>query len=348
NSSLAELGMDSMMAVEIKQILEREFDIFITAQEIRNLTFAKLTKMSVPIINDNDNDNDNMDDEKNKKMSNVITFFVGVALRDEDFISPIEFLTNKQNTTTEVLLIPGINGCDSIFKIIIPYIKFSTSLLHYNTNNMDCTNTIMETINRFTNHILSKLTDGKDFIIVGYSFGSFIAIEVARRLEAMNFKGRLVLIDGAPEFLQTIFQTLELDFDETNFQIEILTNILEILMELKKCESWDERFNIFAKQFSVICTYLSLSNLKTLCITLYKHISAFREYDFSTLLPIKSPITLIKATSSFKTPMIAEDYGLHKVTQGVVKVHCIKGNHVTVMKNKKVAAVINGELPFTI
>ncbi|KAG5327038.1 FAS synthase, partial [Pseudoatta argentina] len=157
NSSLAELGMDSMMAIEIKQILEREFDIFVTAQEMRNLTFAKLTKISVPIINDNDkdndNDNDNVDDEKKlkKETLNVITFFIGVALRDEDFVSPIEFLTNKQNTTTEVLLIPGINGCDSIFKTIIPYIKFSTSWLHYNTNNMDCTNTIMETINRFTN-----------------------------------------------------------------------------------------------------------------------------------------------------------------------------------------------------
>ncbi|XP_077275953.1 fatty acid synthase-like [Temnothorax americanus] len=45
NSSLVELGMDSMIAVEIKQALEREFDIFLTAQKIRNLTFAKLNKM---------------------------------------------------------------------------------------------------------------------------------------------------------------------------------------------------------------------------------------------------------------------------------------------------------------
>ncbi|XP_024893909.1 fatty acid synthase-like [Temnothorax curvispinosus] len=47
NSSLAELGMDSMIAVEIKQTLERKFDIFLTAQEIRNLTFAKLNKMQL-------------------------------------------------------------------------------------------------------------------------------------------------------------------------------------------------------------------------------------------------------------------------------------------------------------
>lgn len=40
-ASLAELGMDSMMAVEIKQTLEREYEVFLTAQDIRGLTFAK-------------------------------------------------------------------------------------------------------------------------------------------------------------------------------------------------------------------------------------------------------------------------------------------------------------------
>jgi hypothetical protein len=38
--------MDSMMAVEIKQSLEREFEVFLTAQEIRSLTFARLQELS--------------------------------------------------------------------------------------------------------------------------------------------------------------------------------------------------------------------------------------------------------------------------------------------------------------
>jgi fatty acid synthase len=38
--------MDSMMAVEIKQSLEREFEVFLTAQEIRGLTFARLEELS--------------------------------------------------------------------------------------------------------------------------------------------------------------------------------------------------------------------------------------------------------------------------------------------------------------
>lgn len=37
--------MDSLMAVKIKQVLERDFELTITAQELRNLTFSKLQQL---------------------------------------------------------------------------------------------------------------------------------------------------------------------------------------------------------------------------------------------------------------------------------------------------------------
>jgi len=83
-------------------------------------------------------------------------------------------------------------------------------------------------------------------------------------------------------------------------------------MELKKCETWEERYNIFAKQFLHINTSLSSANLKTLCTTVYKYSSAVRQYDPTTLPPIKSLIILLKATYTLY-PMIEEDYDLHKV-----------------------------------
>jgi fatty acid synthase len=45
-STLAELGMDSMTTVEVKETLEREFEVYLTPQEIRNLTFASLDELS--------------------------------------------------------------------------------------------------------------------------------------------------------------------------------------------------------------------------------------------------------------------------------------------------------------
>lgn len=45
-SSLADLGMDSLMGAEIKQTLERNYDLLLSAQEIRNLTFQRLSELS--------------------------------------------------------------------------------------------------------------------------------------------------------------------------------------------------------------------------------------------------------------------------------------------------------------
>lgn len=41
-TTLSEMGMDSLMAVEIKQTLERDFELILTPQDLRLLTFQKL------------------------------------------------------------------------------------------------------------------------------------------------------------------------------------------------------------------------------------------------------------------------------------------------------------------
>jgi len=64
--------------------------------------------------------------------------------------------------------------------------------------------------------------------MVGYSFGSIIAIELTRRLESMNFKGRLVLIDGAPEQMRSIHKNFISNYNDADLQILILIGIMEI------------------------------------------------------------------------------------------------------------------------
>ncbi|XP_063382180.1 fatty acid synthase-like [Cydia fagiglandana] len=45
-ATLTELGLDSLMLAEIKQVLERNYDVVLGAQEIRALTFTKLRSMA--------------------------------------------------------------------------------------------------------------------------------------------------------------------------------------------------------------------------------------------------------------------------------------------------------------
>lgn len=41
HTSLSELGMDSMMIAELSQSLEKDFDISLSTEKVRSLTFAK-------------------------------------------------------------------------------------------------------------------------------------------------------------------------------------------------------------------------------------------------------------------------------------------------------------------
>ena len=47
--TLGNLGLDSVMVVEARQKLERDFDISLTADEIRALTFAKIDQLSASV-----------------------------------------------------------------------------------------------------------------------------------------------------------------------------------------------------------------------------------------------------------------------------------------------------------
>jgi len=47
-------------------------------------------------------------------------------------------------------------------------------------------------------------------------------------LEAMNFKGRLVLIDGAPEQMRMMYKDFVSDSKDVDLQILVLTSIMEI------------------------------------------------------------------------------------------------------------------------
>lgn len=46
NASLADLGLDSLMGVEVRQTLERDYDIIMAMREIRQLTINKLRDLA--------------------------------------------------------------------------------------------------------------------------------------------------------------------------------------------------------------------------------------------------------------------------------------------------------------
>lgn len=198
--------------------------------------------------------------------------------------------------------------------------------------------------------MMHKIKLKRDFLIIAYSYGTLLAIELARLLEGMNLHGQLIFIDGAPEHLkalmdQHIFGTTRTHTDDelqnnvllkimdllepvVTKQVFIITYVIlkhkflwqksnnlivpQLLQELNKFHNWDEKLNTFINHLPAAFKQISIDFTKAICTTIYKHICALQKYDINHLSKIMSPITLFKP--SIKSLSFSqEDYGLHKV-----------------------------------
>ena len=65
--TLGDLGLDSLMGVEVKQTLERDLDLVLAMQEVRHLTISKLQQMEDGVGSHGDNmKTDSVKDSQNK------------------------------------------------------------------------------------------------------------------------------------------------------------------------------------------------------------------------------------------------------------------------------------------
>lgn len=114
--------MDSMMSVEIKQTLEREFEVFLTAQDIRGLNFAKLIEMSTKDDDDKKESKQSPSENEGDLLGMQMLYRV---IGDQDIVPDVclKVKTKEEPGRAEVLLIPGIEGLASIFKDIATKLK---------------------------------------------------------------------------------------------------------------------------------------------------------------------------------------------------------------------------------
>lgn len=128
-SSLAELGIDSLMTVELKQTLEREYEIFLTTQELRALTFSKIAELAKARETQEPQSMLKSAEESNPKYKNLFVGNLGEEkLSDETILS----FGDKTSNSSEcgALMIPGIEGiAGEVWFKIANGVKFATSVL---------------------------------------------------------------------------------------------------------------------------------------------------------------------------------------------------------------------------
>ncbi|EFA05201.1 fatty acid synthase [Tribolium castaneum] len=336
HSTLAELGMDSMMSTEVMQILEKDFEIFISAKEIRNLTFTRLKEMG--------KNSPNQDQNKQKLSQGTKTLIKFIPENCDETLVTIPSL----GTTTSKSLIfvfPGIEGVLKLLDPLTTNLKSRLLGVQYSYKNPE--STIRETAIKILPLIERQLT-AKNFNFVGYSFGALVALELAQLLEEKGFVGKIVALDGSPHYTKQSIQHYAPGESEAETETMLLYNILGTVLpldlleksktDLIKCSNFDERIN---RAVSLIPEDLAEKHKleKQAAVTLHQRFKAVRCYTFGGE-KIKSFVKLYKA----EVPLVGgmdDDYKLAQLCDNKVEVMTVGGDHTTMLEQGELANDLN-------
>lgn len=352
NTTLSEMGMDSLMAVEIKQTLERDFELSLTPQDLRSLTFHKLQDFS---------------DARKDKASE----FVKIRLAEDSTSGGLDFLIrnlgdeanchldllnlqinsdggNLSLNTNPKIIIPGLEGVagQAWYSLASKLRSQSMVLQLHNTADMILIEIIVD-------YIIEKLhkfikPQGK-FYIVAYSFGTFVALELVKRFEKLGYNGQMMLIDGAPHFLKqlthrhfgeiltdtSLYNILLSSIITSIFPEERAESLVQIFQSLPSIEEKFIKFKEFAKRQHLY----SIPYSETMMRAMANRIKIAHGWNMDQQL-LRTPITLVRP-SEVAIVNMEEDYELRKVTKGKIVVKFIEGSHTTMMDNPILAQLIN-------
>lgn len=190
NTTLSELGMDSLMAAEIKHTLERNFDIFLNSAEIRGLTFNKLTEYESNLKSTEDvTSKTSNQDKQHSAMKTIVPKETIVKMSDED---------TKIDSKIPLFIIHPIEGQIDMLVGIARQINATVYGLQCTVNAP--LDSIQKLAKFYLDHIRSVQPSGP-YTIVGYSFGAGVAFEIGIQLENIRQKVKLWLIDGSPLYV---------------------------------------------------------------------------------------------------------------------------------------------------
>ncbi|KAL0867964.1 hypothetical protein ABMA27_008631 [Loxostege sticticalis] len=355
--SLAELGMDSMMAVEIKQTLEREFEIFLTAQDIRTLTFARLVELTAQ-----------REAAASTSAARPTATEGAAGLRvlmrnfgEENLVSePLIYMPTMVSDGVEgeeaihvmenvMFVLPGLEGCAAALEPLCRRLKIKVCALQLGVEHKNENLEMM--VNRLHQAVRSRLAPGANFWILGYSFGSLLALELAAKLESEGNKGTVFCLDGAPDFLYAIL-TMTISF-KNDFQLQnnLLCHTIDVVApnndvtktlmdKLSEIESYDERVQYTIDASPVQGKY-SNKFIAAIAVNCYDRLKVVLNFDTKNVKKLKSPIILLRPKENPPHVVVEENYGLDKFTEHPVTVHFLEGNHVSIIENKDCANIIN-------
>uniref|UniRef100_A0A8C0FTU5 Fatty acid synthase n=1 Tax=Bubo bubo TaxID=30461 RepID=A0A8C0FTU5_BUBBB len=339
-SSLADLGLDSLMGVEVRQTLERDYDIIMTMREIRLLTINKLRELSsksgTPMKT-------GPGEPPKLDLNNLLVNPEGPT---------VTRLNDVQSTERPLFLVHPIEGSIAVFYTL-------ASRLHMPCYGLQCTKAApldsIQSLAAYYIDCMKQIQPEGPYCIAGYSFGACVAFEMCSQLQAQQIASHalnsLFLFDGSHSFVAAYTQSYRAKLTQGNeaaLETEALcafvqqftgieyNKLLEVLLPLKDLEA---RVNAAADLITQIHTNINREALNFAAASFYHKLKAADKYIPES--KYHGNVTLMRAKSHNEYEEgLGGDYRLSEVCDGKVSVHIIEGDHRTLLEGDGVESII--------
>lgn len=344
-SSLGDLGLDSLMGVEVRQTLERDYDIVMTMREVRLLTINKLRELS----------------SKSEELKPSQTMKTGLGKPsklnlNKLLVNPegptITRLNDIQSTERPLFLVHPIEGSVAVFHTL-------ASKLHMPCYGLQCTKAApldsIQSLAAYYIDCMKQIQPEGPYRIAGYSFGACVAFEMCSQLQAQRNASHalnsLLLFDGSHSFVAAYTQSYRAKLAQGNeaaLETEALcvflqqfidieyNKLLDILLPLKDLEA---RVNAAADLITETHTNINREALCFAAASFYYKLKAADKYIPET--KYHGNVTLMRAKSQNEYEEgLGRDYRLSEVCDGKVSVHIIEGNHLTLLEEEGIESII--------
>ncbi|XP_074080916.1 fatty acid synthase [Macrotis lagotis] len=348
DSTLADLGLDSLMGVEVRQTLEREYDIVMAMRDIRQLTIKKLKELS--------SQSGTGDESKSSPAKDISPVREAKLNLGNLLVNPegptITLLNAVQSTERPLFLVHPIEGSITVFHNL-------AAKLSIPTYGLQCTKAApLDSIQSLASYYIDCIKQVQPegpYRIAGYSYGACVAFEMCSQLQTQqnpsHSNNSLFLFDGSHAYVLAYTQSYRAKLTpgcEAEAETEAMcafvqqftdteyNKVLEMLLPLKDLEA---RVSATVDLITQNHRHISRAELSFAAFSFYHKLRAAEQYI--PKIKYHGNVTLLRAkTSSEYGEGLGKDYNLSEVCDGKVSVHVIEGDHRTLLEGSGLESII--------
>lgn len=208
-ASLADLGMDSLMGAEIKQTLERNYDVVMNAADIRQLTFGKLKALesgesSTPAATSENTQEKSATASQDDIVGDGTQVVFTTELLPKQCLVRLPSKATKDSKQRPLFAVHAIEGFVTALE---PLAKSMTCPVWGLQCTIDAPLSSITDLAKYYIKQIKTVQPKGPYAIAGYSFGATIAFEMVSVLETNSESATLIMLDGAPKYVNWYIDT---------------------------------------------------------------------------------------------------------------------------------------------